>query len=230
VPNLVAKLIAGGLSAAVILVWWPAFFPGESVSSWLIRGVVWTLAFELVTHAFTPLEGALWETARGSRLRQWAATSARPRLHGRAEGKRLGSPTALAFSVAGAATLLVMVAPDRPPHRAPTAVKHVTKVEKIVRVERPRPRVTRVVSTVPAVPDRQAAPAAAPVRSRAGALPRRAAARRSTPSAPRTTGTTRAPQPQAVTPAPPLQPAPAATQPQEAQPATQNTPRPRIRA
>jgi hypothetical protein len=44
------------------------FFPTDSVTTWLGRGVVWTLAFELLLVALSPFELALWSTHRGTRI------------------------------------------------------------------------------------------------------------------------------------------------------------------
>src|SRR3954462_8605978 len=67
VIQLLSKLLAGGLSASVILIWWPRFFPADNVETWLIRGVVWTLMFELLLHAVGPLEQGLWRSPAASR-------------------------------------------------------------------------------------------------------------------------------------------------------------------
>jgi len=59
---------AGGLSAGVVLLWWPMFFATDSVHDCGSgRGIVWTLAFELLLVAFSPFELALWNTHRGER-------------------------------------------------------------------------------------------------------------------------------------------------------------------
>ena len=64
-----SKSIAGGLSAGVVLLWWPVLFDDvDTVTSWLARGVAWTLCFELLLLAFVPFERALWETTRGERI------------------------------------------------------------------------------------------------------------------------------------------------------------------
>jgi hypothetical protein len=155
VPNFLAKLIAGGLSAAVILVWWPAFFPGDSVASWLARGVAWTLAFELFTVAFTPLEHALWETSPARRLRDRTPRPDR--------GLPLGRSATLACSALVVVAFLLSFAPEQPRKRPAVATTHVTEVRKVVRVVRKPVEVTRVVRAAPetaaAVPARTAAPA-----------------------------------------------------------------------
>src|SRR4029079_10069091 len=57
--DLVSKVLAGGLSAARCLVWWPAHLPGDG-PEWLgVRGVLWTLAFEILLVSFCPLERAI---------------------------------------------------------------------------------------------------------------------------------------------------------------------------
>jgi hypothetical protein len=163
VPNFVAKLIAGGLSAAVILVWWPTVFPGDSVASWLARGVAWTLAFELFAHAFTPLERALWETTPGKRLRDRATRQDR--------GLPLGRSATLACSALAVVGALLSFAPDQPQKRVAAAPKRVTEVQRVVRVVRRPVEVTRVVSAEHGSAPRASAvppPAhtAAPVRSK----------------------------------------------------------------
>ena len=54
------------------------FFPTDSVTTWLGRGVVWTLAFELLLVALSPFELALWSThpSRWARARTSRGTKA----------------------------------------------------------------------------------------------------------------------------------------------------------
>src|SRR5688500_11714865 len=54
--NLVSKIAAGGLSAGVFLIWWPTHVDGDGLSQLVVRGLLWTLAFELLLLAFMPLE------------------------------------------------------------------------------------------------------------------------------------------------------------------------------
>ena len=64
-----SKSIAGGLSAGVVLLWWPVLFAEvDTVTSWFVRGVAWTVCFELLLVALIPFERALWETAHGERV------------------------------------------------------------------------------------------------------------------------------------------------------------------
>ena len=65
VRQLLSKSIAGGLSAGVVLLWWPVLFEDvDTVGSWFVRGVAWTVCFELLMFALIPFERALWETIR----------------------------------------------------------------------------------------------------------------------------------------------------------------------
>ena len=198
--HLISKLLAGGLAAGVILVWWPLVFPSDSVASWLVRGVLWTLVFELMVHAFMPLEESLWRTRTAHRVaRQAQAASARlgtasprTRFHGR-------------WVVAGVAlvvpTILLASAPSQPlsPRPAVANVRQVTQVRRIVRIERRSVRVP--VPVVSGATQRAAAVEAAPApswRGVAAASPRRAAS-----AAPKRGSTPSAPTKDAVTPAPP---------------------------
>jgi hypothetical protein len=80
VRQLGSKLFAGGLSAGVILLWWPMFFHTDSVKMWLCRGVAWTLCFELLLLALSPFEAELWATHHGERLSR-RAQAATAKLH-----------------------------------------------------------------------------------------------------------------------------------------------------
>jgi hypothetical protein len=132
VPPIFSKLLAGGLSAAVVLLWYPLFFPTDSIESWLIRGVVITLVFEVLVHALAPLETALWDTARAKQVRASAARLRRTERPLRS--RSLVAVCALAVPVA-----LMSLAPPHPlshPAGSRTAVRHVTEVKRVVKVER----------------------------------------------------------------------------------------------
>ena len=76
-----SKSIAAGLSTGVVLLWWPVLFAEvDTVTSWLIRGVAWTVCFELLLIALVPFERALWETAHGERISRRVG-NAGSRLH-----------------------------------------------------------------------------------------------------------------------------------------------------
>jgi hypothetical protein len=145
VRELISKLVAGGLSAAVVLLWWPQFFPADTVTAWLVRGVIWTLSFELLLAALGPVEHALWDTPAGRRVRSRAS----------AAGDRIGSPrrsghgrAMLACSaLAVPLTLLAMAPPQAPKPKPATSVRHVTEVKRIIRVVR---RPVQVAQVTPA--------------------------------------------------------------------------------
>lgn len=56
---LLSKLAAGGLSAGVVLVWWPVLPHSSGAGSWVLRGIIWTCLFELLVLALEPLERSL---------------------------------------------------------------------------------------------------------------------------------------------------------------------------
>ncbi len=171
--ELLSKLVAGGLSAAVILLWWPRFFPVDNATTWLVRGVLWTLSFELLLHALVPVERALWDTRAGEKVRAGASKARTRSMRGRA---------AIACSALAVPAALLTFAPAPPAKHVATApVRHVTEVKRIVKVERKQVRVAQVVPT-PAAPA-PAVPAPAPVT--ATQRPRVVKRQATTPNAPR---------------------------------------------
>src|SRR3712207_4263142 len=75
--DLFSKVLAGGVSAALFLFWWPTVVPGSGAEWLLVRGLAWALAFEVLFLAFCPLERALTgavksRTVRGVRRRHAA--------------------------------------------------------------------------------------------------------------------------------------------------------------
>jgi hypothetical protein len=143
VRELFSKSIAGGLSAGVVLLWWPVLFDHvDSVAAWLARGVAWTVCFELLLFALIPFERALWETPRGERLsgRVYAAGS---RLHSGSRRRRMSRLSAIAtVALAVPVALLVTGLQEQAPARAETPVPRPIKVV----------RVTKVVKVVKRVP------------------------------------------------------------------------------
>jgi hypothetical protein len=210
VRELLSKLVAGGLSAAVILLWWPNFVHHEGAVSWLVRGVVWTLSFELLLHALLPLERALWESAAASRVRDRTNRLGAPR--------RMGSRAALACGALAVPAALLATAPAPPHEREAVApVKHVTQVKRVVRVERVsaatrQPQVSAGPAQMASTTTGAAPAAVAPERTAAQPVARRQAVRpapvRATPQrgtkAPQSTGTDTS----ADAPAPAESPAP----------------------
>ena len=53
--NLLSKVIAAGLAAGVFLLWWPAHLPSAGVQWLVLRGLAWTLAFEILVLSFVPV-------------------------------------------------------------------------------------------------------------------------------------------------------------------------------
>ena len=135
-----SKSIAGGLSAGVVLLWWPVLFEDvDTVTSWFVRGVAWTLLFELLLVALIPFERALWETPHGERISRRVG-SAGTRLHSGSHRRRMGRLTAVATLALAVPLVLVMAGlNEQTPARAeaqPVKVVRVTKVVRPVTVKR----------------------------------------------------------------------------------------------
>jgi hypothetical protein len=143
VRHLLSKSIAGGLSAGVVLLWWPVLFQDvNTVSSWLVRGVAWTVWFEVLAYALMPFESALWETSRGERLAV-RVDAAQSRLHSGSHRRRISRLSAVAtMAMAVPVALLVTGLQKQPDARAegpvvrPIKVVRVTKVVKVQKVVR----------------------------------------------------------------------------------------------
>jgi hypothetical protein len=146
--GLFSKVLAGGLSAGIFLLWWPAHVTTTG-SEWLfVRGILWSLVFEILLLAFNPLEKAVIGAVRAR------------------EPHRLGTPRiarVLTFAAVAVAVPLVMLAGSRPPAAAPARaaapkvivkreiVKREVVVRRVSRVVRvPGPTVTTTAPTAPA--------------------------------------------------------------------------------
>jgi len=116
---LLSKLVAGGLSAGVVLVWWPALSYSSGAGSWILRGVLWTCLFELLLLALSPLEETLLRTRAVVRVLE-RVPEAKPSTRRGAVGLGLGT-----ILICG---LLVVKGPDQP--QAKSIQK--AKVEKII--------------------------------------------------------------------------------------------------
>lgn len=177
VRDFLSKSLAGGLSAAVVLLWWPMLFPEvDSVASWLARGAAWTIAFELLMLAFVPFERALWETTRGERITQRVG-AANSRLQSGSPRRRIGRLSGLAaVALAVPVVLLAMGLQEYVPAKSeakPVKVVRVTKVVRPVTVKRVVERAPVSSRPVPAsstpaapAPERVAAERQAPARER----------------------------------------------------------------
>src|SRR5215218_121909 len=158
VRHLLSKIVAGGLSAGVILLWWPLVFPSDTVESWLVRGVLWTLCFELMLHAFAPLEESLWRSRTARRVVSQARTAG-ARLGGQSDLRRGHGRVAVAAVALFVPLTLLATAPAHRmvPKPAAASVRHVTEVKRVVRVERrsvivPRTATPRSRATLSSTP------------------------------------------------------------------------------
>ncbi len=144
-----SKSIAAGLSTGVVLLWWPVLFDRvDTVTSWLARGVAWTVLFELLLVALLPFELALWETTRGARV-AGRLGAARAKLHSGTPRRRLSRLSALASTAVLFPVVLLVTGLHQTPARADT-----NPVQRPVKVV----RVTKVVKVVQHAPVQRAAP------------------------------------------------------------------------
>jgi hypothetical protein len=143
VRDFLSKAIAGGLSAGVVLLWWPLLFEDvDTVTSWFVRGVAWTVCFELVLVALIPFERALWDSAGGERIVR-RVSEAESRLHSGSRRRRIGRLSGIA-TVALVVPVVLLVTglhEQAPAHAeakpvAPIKVVRVTKVVRPVTVKR----------------------------------------------------------------------------------------------
>jgi hypothetical protein len=169
VREFLSKSIAGGLSAGVVLLWWPVLFDQvDTVTSWFVRGVAWTVCFELLLVALIPFERALWETTRGERISRTVG-SAGVRLHSGSPRRRISRLTAVATAaLAVPVVLLVAGLHKQAPAHAEAPVRPI-KVVRVTKVVRPV-TVKKIVEQTPVqleyVPaPQQATPAPVPPRT-----------------------------------------------------------------
>jgi hypothetical protein len=130
--NLLSKVIAAGLAAGVFLLWWPAHLPSTGVQWLVLRGLTWTLAFEVLVLSFVPFERmatrALVRRRDGGR-----AARVRHRLAAAPAPARASVAVMLAFTGLLLPGLLLLHS-----GRLPTAqpVAHTTKVVRKVVVRK----------------------------------------------------------------------------------------------
>jgi hypothetical protein len=160
--RLVSKIAAGGLSAGVFLLWWPEHVHGEGLSQLVLRGLLWTLTFELLLLAFAPLELHVSERLR--RRTERRRTRVRDRFAEVPTPARTGGAVALASL--GLAAPLALLADA--PHELVRAEERPKVVRQVI-VEKPVIRRQVVVRLVvgPAAADAAAAQTqSAPARRR----------------------------------------------------------------
>jgi hypothetical protein len=125
--HLFSKLIAGGLSAGVVLLWWPHLFPHDTAGGWVARGIAWTLLMEVLVVAVSPLEHAL--RARASAF--GPVGRARSFFSGTS---RLRAWFALGLAAAAVAVPLMLIATGHPAAADTPKPPQVTKVTRVVKV------------------------------------------------------------------------------------------------
>jgi hypothetical protein len=161
VREFLSKSIAGGLSAGVVLLWWPVLFDEvDTVTSWFVRGVAWTVCFELLLFALIPFERALWDTQRAARIVHRVG-SAGSRLDSGSHRRRLGRVSVVAgVALAIPVALLVAGLHKQLPVRAEAATVRPVKVVRVTKVVRPV-TVKRIVEQTPVQQEYAPAPQAA---------------------------------------------------------------------
>lgn len=170
--HLFSKLIAGGLSAGVVLLWWPHLFPHDTAGGWVARGIAWTLLAEILVVAVSPLEHALRARAAAlgpvGRVRSFFSRWTRLRAH-----FALGLAT---LAVSLALTLIATGHPAAAEKPAPRVTK-VTRVVKVVKQVKVKRIVVRETVPAPGYPRTVARPAVAGTPQRPAATERTATPR-----------------------------------------------------
>jgi len=155
--NLLSKVIAAGLAAGVFLLWWPVHLPSNGVGWLVLRGLAWTLAFEVLVLCFVPLERmatraltARRAASRASRVRSLLAAAPAP--------ARASGAVMLAFTGLLLPGLLLLHSGRLP---SPQPAAHTTKVVRKVVVRKVvREKTVVVREAAPAAPAPYAASAA----------------------------------------------------------------------
>jgi hypothetical protein len=137
--QLISKLIAAAISAAVVLLWWPIIMSTDGPTSWALRAVAWTLLFESVLALLAPIEESIWDRHIASRRVVAQMSNARQRVyaHDAASPKRIASRAAVVALVAAIPLGLIASGPS-PVKPNPTVVKRpsTTKIIRITKVIR----------------------------------------------------------------------------------------------
>lgn len=178
--NLLSKVIAAGLAAGVFLLWWPAHLPSAGVQWLVLRGLAWTLAFEILVLSFVPFE-RMATRAVVRRRDGGRAARVRRRLAAAPAPARASGAVMLAFTGLLLPGLLLLHSGRLP---ASQPVAHTTKVVRKVVVRKVVHERTVVVREAPpaAAPGLYAA-TAAPAAAAAAAAPKAVAKKTSTPKA-----------------------------------------------
>ena len=137
---LLSKLAAGGLSAGVVLVWWPVLPHSSGAGSWVLRGILWTCLFELLVLTLEPLERSLLSS------RAWMGVREKLGL-----GPSIGKRGAITLGLVILATCagLVWRGPEPSPAKPQKPRVQVKKIVQPIKIVKE----TKVVEkTVPAKP------------------------------------------------------------------------------
>ena len=201
--HLFSKLIAGGLSAGVVLLWWPRFFPHDSAGAWVARGIAWTLLAEILVVAVSPLEHAFRARVAAfgavGRFRSFFSASTRVRAY-----------FALGLAAVAVSLPLMLIATGHPAVAETPKPPQVTKVTRVVNVVK-QVKVKRIVVRE-AAPTPSYPPAVTPAATTTIAPPRPAPTKRAATSKPQERKKTTAKDKPATsptpTPAPTITPAP----------------------
>lgn len=154
--HLFSKLLAGGLSAGLVLAWWPAFFHSEGVMSWVWRGLAWTLLFELLLGALAPLEEAINNHPRYLALKSILRRPFRP-ISRFTPDSPVASAALLAVGALALPIGLMVSRSDKVNPREPVKLVKVTE-QKVVRPV----KVVKVTKLVRETQPAQVAPSPAP--------------------------------------------------------------------
>ena len=184
--DLFSKVLSGGVSAAIFLLWWPAHVPADGPEWLVVRGLLWTLAFEILMLSFCPLERAV---AAAVRERSAGTVTAR------------GLARALALATAGLAVPAMLVAgtggdlgtPEKASSAAPPKVivkREIVRREVVVRrvshvVRVPSGSAPAPIGTIAADPAPARAPRAASTASAAEKAPASGSSTRVVATAPK---------------------------------------------
>jgi hypothetical protein len=195
--NLISKVLAAGLAAGIFLLWWPAHLPSTGVEWLVLRGLAWTLGFEILVLSFCPLENL----ATRSLARRRAASQAdrvRGLLAAAPSQAKTSGAVLLAFTGLLLPGLLLAHAGHLPakPQPRPTQVVRKIVVRKVVR----RTVVVHAPATVITQPSRPlaaVAPAATTTKAKT-----KTATRKTTSKQTKTAVTKAAPQKATTTTAP----------------------------
>jgi hypothetical protein len=188
--NLISKVLAAGLAAGIFLLWWPAHLPSTGVGWLVLRGLAWTLAFEVLVLSFCPLENL---ATRSLARRRAAGQAERVRglLAGAPSQAKTSGAVLLAFTGLLLPGLLLAHAGHLPakPQPRPTQVVRKIVVRKVVK----RTVVVHAPATVVQEPARVVA-AAAPVTRAKPATKAKTPAKQTTAKQTKTAVTKAAPQ------------------------------------